>query len=49
VAQEYGEHPETAVLRMRWARAAVAGTYGDPGANASSGGFARDTAAGRPC
>ena len=26
VAQAYGEHPETAVLRMRWARAAVAGT-----------------------
>ena len=28
VAQAYGEHPETAVLRMRWARAAVAGTSG---------------------
>ena len=26
VAQAYGEHPETAVPRMRWARAAVAGT-----------------------
>ena len=25
VAQAYGEHPETAVLRMRWARAVVAG------------------------
>ena len=25
VAQEYGEHPETAVLRMRWARALVEG------------------------
>jgi len=25
VAQAYGEHPETAVLRMRWARAAVQG------------------------
>lgn len=24
VAQAYGEHPETAVQRMRWARAAVA-------------------------
>ena len=23
VAQAYGDHPETAVLRMRWARAAV--------------------------
>jgi hypothetical protein len=26
VAQAYGEHPETAVVRMRWARAAVTGT-----------------------
>src|SRR5215469_12924549 len=25
VAQEYGEHPETAVPRMRWARAVVQG------------------------
>jgi hypothetical protein len=25
VAQAYGEHPETAVLRMRWARAIVNG------------------------
>jgi len=28
VAQEYGEHPETAPARMRWARAAVAGAFG---------------------
>jgi hypothetical protein len=27
VAQAYGEHPETAVLRMRWARAAVRGAF----------------------
>jgi len=26
VAQAYGEHPETAVVRMRWARAVVDGT-----------------------
>jgi hypothetical protein len=26
VAQAYGEHPETAVARMRWARAVVRGT-----------------------
>jgi hypothetical protein len=26
VAQAYGEHPETAVVRMRWARAVVIGT-----------------------
>jgi hypothetical protein len=30
VAQAYGEHPEIAVLRMRWARAMVNGA-GDPG------------------
>ena len=28
VAQEYGEHPETAAARMRWARTAVAGAFG---------------------
>jgi hypothetical protein len=28
VAQAYGEHPETAVLRMRWARATAAGASG---------------------
>jgi len=28
VAQEFGEHPETAVARMRWARTAVAGAFG---------------------
>jgi len=30
VAQAYGEHPETAVTRMRWARTAVAGAFGAP-------------------
>jgi hypothetical protein len=28
VAQEFGDHPETAVARMRWARQAVAETFG---------------------
>src|SRR6266496_4907723 len=28
VAQAYGEHPETAVGRMRWARAAAADAFG---------------------
>jgi hypothetical protein len=28
VAQAYGEHPETAAPRMRWARGAVAGAFG---------------------
>src|ERR1700730_4042241 len=27
-AQAYGEHPETAIPRMRWARTAVAGVFG---------------------
>ncbi len=31
VAQEYGEHPETAVTRMRWARMAVAAAFPGPG------------------
>jgi hypothetical protein len=30
VAQEYGEHPDTAVVRMRWARTAVAGAFDSP-------------------
>ncbi len=28
VAQAYGEHPETAVLRIRWARAEVTSAFG---------------------
>ncbi|HLI41602.1 MAG TPA: hypothetical protein VKV35_08155 [Streptosporangiaceae bacterium] len=31
VAQAYGEHPETAAARMRWARAAVTGAFGGTG------------------
>ena len=30
VAQEFGDHPETAAVRMRWARAAVAILEGQP-------------------
>jgi hypothetical protein len=30
VAQEFGDHPETAVSRMRWARAAVGAAFGWP-------------------
>jgi hypothetical protein len=36
VAQAYGEHPEIAVLRMRWARAMVNGA-GDPGGVSGAG------------
>lgn len=31
VAQEFGDHPETAVTRMRWARQAAAKAFGEPG------------------
>jgi hypothetical protein len=31
VAQAYGEHPETAVVRMRWARGVVDGTLSTVG------------------
>ena len=30
VAQEFGEHPEAAAARMRWARQAVAHAFGRP-------------------
>ena len=30
VAQEFGDHPETAAVRMRWARTAVAGLDAQP-------------------
>ena len=29
VAQEFGDHPETAVIRMRWARAVVRATFAE--------------------
>jgi hypothetical protein len=31
VAQAYGEHPETAVVRMRWARGVIDGTLSTVG------------------
>ena len=30
VAQEFGDHPETAVARMRWARAVAGEAFGSP-------------------
>ena len=30
VAQEFGDHPETAVARMRWARAAAGEVFASP-------------------
>jgi len=48
VAQAYGEHPETAVLRMRWARAIVKGDGWPGGAFAGARpGPARAAAAGQ--
>ena len=41
VAQEFGDHPETAVARMRWARAVAGEVFAAPGP-------ARDTARKRP-
>lgn len=35
VAQEFGEHPETAAARMRWARQLIAEAFGEPGWPAS--------------
>ena len=41
VAQEFGDHPETAVIRMRWARAvareAIADSVPEPGPQAGAG------------
>ena len=41
VAQEFGDHPETAVIRMRWARAVARAAFADsesePGPQADAG------------
>jgi hypothetical protein len=37
VAQEFGDHPETAVARMRWARSLVAEAFGPSGPARASG------------
>jgi hypothetical protein len=37
VAQEFGDHPETAISRMRWARAAVDEAFGLPAEPAQDG------------
>jgi hypothetical protein len=31
VAQEFGDHPETAITRMRWARQVAGHAFGEPG------------------
>jgi hypothetical protein len=37
VAQAYGEHPDIAVIRMRWALTAVAGAFGGSHPQQTSG------------
>jgi|SRR5215472_7811991 len=39
VAQEFGDHPETAVARMRWARKTVTETFGDHGLKSALAGM----------
>jgi hypothetical protein len=43
VAQEFGDHPETAVIRMRWVRAAAGAAFADsrwePGPCPEAGGL----------
>jgi hypothetical protein len=41
VAQEFGDHPETAVTRMRWARAVAREAFCDPALEADLGATAR--------
>ena len=41
VAQEFGDHPETGVTRMRWARAVAREAFGDPALEAGPGATAR--------
>jgi len=46
VAQEFGDHPETAVMRMRWARQVAATAFGELGpASACARTFALRTGA----
>src|SRR6266568_9204754 len=45
VAQEFGDHPETAVLRMRWARWVAGEAFTEPGPAAHARLFARHFAA----
>ena len=47
VAQEFGDHPETAVIRMRWARGVAREAFADLAAGARPGCRCRRVA-GRP-
>ena len=41
VAQEFGDHPEAAVIRMRWARAVACEAFVDPASGPGPGADAR--------
>jgi len=41
VAQEFGDHPETAMTRMCWARAVAREVFGDPALEVGPGATAR--------
>ena len=48
VAQEFGDHPETAVARMRWARACASEAFGDTAEEPRARQDARSCPAARP-
>jgi hypothetical protein len=48
VAQEFGDHPEAAVTRMRWARTLAAKAMGGPGAGRCQRPITGQGGAGRP-
>jgi len=48
VAQEFGDHPETAVVRMRWARALASEAFGGSAAEPSARRDARSCPAVHP-
>lgn len=48
VAQEFGDHPEAAVVRMRWARALASEAFGDTAEEPSARQDARSCPTARP-
>jgi hypothetical protein len=48
VAQEFGDHPETAAVRMRWARVLASEAFGGPAAEPSVGRDGRSCSAVHP-
>ena len=48
VAQEFGDHPETAVMRMRWARAVAGAAFADSALNSGPFAIADDVHAAPP-